>query len=191
VRLRVATTGIGRTRHDINSHPTPTRPRRQSQILPWHGYGDERSSMDSSANMRRQRSQTEYMSGTGCRSSSPTVRRCRPKSNGCAARCSKHASRRLLQPPPRRRGLPLRQHLRTVRQLRARTRVRTRTTGTAHRYRNTARRRRRARLRPPRWTGTSTSSTASKNTSAASTADTAASFLLTCSAWPVNRAAQP
>ena len=53
---------------------------------------------------------------------------------------------RLLQPPPRRRSLPLRQHLRTLRQLHARTRVRTRTPRSTCRRPNSARRRRTARL---------------------------------------------
>jgi len=45
------TTDMGRTKPDDSCRPTPIWRHHQSRILPVHGYGDERSSMDSSASI--------------------------------------------------------------------------------------------------------------------------------------------
>jgi hypothetical protein len=56
----VHTTGIGLTRPDDSFPGQSTRPHHRSRTLPGRGYTDRRSSMDLSASIPRQRSQTDY-----------------------------------------------------------------------------------------------------------------------------------
>ena len=58
------TTITGRTKPATSFLPTPTPHRRRSPTLPPHGSDDERSSMDSSANTRRQHRSNRFTGGT-------------------------------------------------------------------------------------------------------------------------------